>query len=303
MTWLYIAGPITTDPDHREHFNSAFNVLTGLGYEAVNPVQLGDLPGDEWQSYLRRDLALLCKCDGVVVLPGWQGSEGASLEVDVAERLGMPVYTLLPYAVQPISLFGEGLATVEYKLIPRVRLIGLSGYARTGKDTVGKILVEQYGYTHGSFAAKLKELAEEINPIIDPMGGYTLGEVLWASGWEWVKDNRPESRRFLQALGTGVREVIGADTWVRLALRSLPDGSRAVFSDVRFPNEAGAIKKAGGAVWRIERDGYGPVNGHVSETALDDFEFDWYLYNNSDLGALGRNIADALDVAKLSGAA
>jgi hypothetical protein len=50
-----------------------------------------------------------------------------------------------------------------------------------------------------------------------------------------------------------------------------------VIPDVRFPNELEAIKKAGGKIWRIIRPGAGltgSARAHVSETALDDSDFD-----------------------------
>ena len=40
---------------------------------------------------MRHDIKLLTDCKGVICLPGWQDSEGAQLEMYIAERLGMPV--------------------------------------------------------------------------------------------------------------------------------------------------------------------------------------------------------------------
>ena len=46
-------------------------------------------------------------------------------------------------------------------------IIGLTGYARSGKDTVAKILVDNYGYKRIAFADKIRELLVEINPILE----------------------------------------------------------------------------------------------------------------------------------------
>jgi dephospho-CoA kinase len=46
-------------------------------------------------------------------------------------------------------------------------IIGLSGYSRSGKDEVAKILVEDYGFTRIAFADKIRELLYEMNPIVD----------------------------------------------------------------------------------------------------------------------------------------
>lgn len=176
-------------------------------------------------------------------------------------------------------------------------LLGLSGYARTGKDTVAHILQDQHGFERKSFAAALKDVAERIDPMtfVESEGtpGFLLDDLVDFGGWEKAKDNNSEVRRFLQNLGKAVRDVIGEDTWVNAAFRGMDysDGKRYVFSDVRFPNEMGAIRFVGGRVIRIDRPGYGPVNGHISETALDDAKFDYTLSNDGTVTKLERYCA------------
>jgi len=47
-----------------------------------------------------------------------------------------------------------------------------------------------------------------------------------------------------------------------------------IVTDVRFPNEVEAIKKAGGTVIRIDRiNNPHPTSNHISETALDHLPF------------------------------
>ena len=66
-----------------------------------------------------------------------------------------------------------------------------------------------------------------------------------------------------------------------------------VITDVRFPNEAVAVRKFGESqVWRIKRDGVKAVNRHISETAMDDQRVDQILTNRGtieDLNELVRN--------------
>ena len=45
-------------------------------------------------------------------------------------------------------------------------IIGLTGYAQSGKDTVAKILIEQYGFTRVAFADKIRELLYEMDPPV-----------------------------------------------------------------------------------------------------------------------------------------
>ena len=70
--------------------------------------------------------------------------------------------------------------------------------------------------------------------------------------------------------------------------RSFPNW---IITDVRFPNEAKAIKDKGGIVIRVNRTyytedkkyiiGYDPFETHPSETALDDYDgFDYVIEND-----------------------
>lgn len=45
-----------------------------------------------WAEYMKRDLVRLAKSDAVCLLPGWQNSKGATLEVHIARALGMVIY-------------------------------------------------------------------------------------------------------------------------------------------------------------------------------------------------------------------
>jgi hypothetical protein len=80
------------------------------------------------------------------------------------------------------------------------------------------------------------------------------------------------------------------DFWVDYALNSIPDGGKAVIADVRYPNEANAIKVLGGKVYRVERDGVGPANEHASENALEGYEFDGSIRNDGTIDGLYYNI-------------
>jgi hypothetical protein len=172
-------------------------------------------------------------------------------------------------------------------------LIGLSGYARTGKDTVADILVKEHGFTKIGFSDPLYEMALRLDPLIETSfwlsddGHLPLSKVVAQHGWETAKDEYPEVRRILQALGTDAgREVLGENVWVDALLRRVEPEGRYVIRDMRFPNEFYAVENEGGATVRIERPGYGPTNGHISETALDDFLFGFTLCNDGTINKL-----------------
>jgi hypothetical protein len=177
-------------------------------------------------------------------------------------------------------------------------IIGFSGYARSGKDSAAQVLVEEYGFRHVSFAKKLKDFLYALDPIVEPLGsGPRLQEVIDQYGWDGVKETRynDEIRGLLQRVGTDAgRNHLGDNVWVDAAFADIGEGENVVFTDCRFPNEASAIKARGGQLIRVTREGYGPVNGHISEVALDGHTFDWYFYNSAtkeDFDMLIRNWA------------
>lgn len=89
---LYIAGPMSGYPDHNfPAFNAMAKELRGLGFEVVNPAELAEDDSQPWEYYMRRDIPLLCQCDGIVLLPGWQHSDGAQLEHHIAVKLKMEI--------------------------------------------------------------------------------------------------------------------------------------------------------------------------------------------------------------------
>jgi hypothetical protein len=62
-----------------------------MGYTVSNPAEYGSDPSSSWAACLRRDIKDLVDCDVLVQLPGWENSPGASLEGDIARRLGMHI--------------------------------------------------------------------------------------------------------------------------------------------------------------------------------------------------------------------
>ena len=160
-------------------------------------------------------------------------------------------------------------------------IIGLSGYAQSGKDTVAEYLVKERGFTRVAFADPIREFLLELNPILE--NGLHLTSVVDEFGWELAK-KKEEVRRLLQATGVAARKHVDQDLWVIAAMRKMDEGVKDyVITDVRFQNEGVMIKQAGGQLWRIERIGVGPVNEHVSEHDLDNWEFDDFIHNNSTI--------------------
>jgi hypothetical protein len=174
------------------------------------------------------------------------------------------------------------------------KLIGLAGYARVGKDTVAEILVEQ-GYAKHAFADSMRHALYTLNPNIDIYGHRVyLQPAVDSMGWEAVKEGSIEYRPLMQRLGTEVgRQLISDSVWIDQVFEGFT--GLDVISDVRFANEADAIRAAGGVVWLITRSEIGPVNNHSSENSLDGYAFDAEIDNSTDLAALKGRIWQLLE--------
>jgi hypothetical protein len=176
--------------------------------------------------------------------------------------------------------------------------IALIGRARSGKDTVAARLVAQ-GYTRVAFADPLKRALLGMNPYVPTGPGITvrLESLIADVGWDYAKDHYPEVRRLLQHTGQTIREL-DPGFWVSAALDEIAGiWSPVVVSDVRYPNEAEALRVRGFKIVRIVRPDAGPLPGgasaHDSETALDNYVPDALIYNGGSLAEL-HSRADAL---------
>jgi hypothetical protein len=89
---LYLAGPMTGIEDFNyPAFNAMAERLRTAGYEVENPADHGTVEGAVWADYMAYGLTRLGLCGMIALLPGWDLSQGARLEVMIAEHLGMRV--------------------------------------------------------------------------------------------------------------------------------------------------------------------------------------------------------------------
>jgi hypothetical protein len=168
-------------------------------------------------------------------------------------------------------------------------LVGLVGRAQVGKDTLAADWIERFGFVRVSFAEPLRKMAEALNPYVTAGAGILSDgthipralryrEALGLLGYETAKRELPEFRGILQRLGTEAgRQVHGEDVWVDLAIAEAQEAvairrTPVVFTDVRFPNEADAIRRAGGRLVRIHRPDAPSAGSHASEMALASIE-------------------------------
>lgn len=190
-------------------------------------------------------------------------------------------------------------------------LIGLIGKKRTGKDTFAAKLVRDLGYERVALADPLREAALALDPIVGtfPLQSegitrvreWRLSDVVETLGWERAKDYVPEVRRTLQRFGTESIRAIDDRFWINAAFARIDalraEGTPVVVTDVRYPNEADAIRDATGYLVRIVRDLPDDGDAHASEKAMDDYREHLRVPNNGSVedleylaGAIARDL-------------
>lgn len=91
----YLAGPMSGLPDFNyPHFELAALLLREQGLEIYSPHEDNHEPGsEEYGAYFLRGLRKLLYCHAIIMLQGWERSEGAMLEFKVATKIGMRAFT------------------------------------------------------------------------------------------------------------------------------------------------------------------------------------------------------------------
>ena len=182
-------------------------------------------------------------------------------------------------------------------------------------------LEEQSEWEIKKYAGKLKDIASHLTGIdIEKFEDQEFKKTNLSS--EWNIHGMPMTvREFLQKLGTNaLRDGLHSNIWVNALFSDYQHNNYSnagalsddqaeesgyngypnwIITDVRFPNEAKAVKDKDGIMIRVDRPGVSPINNHPSETSLDQWKFDYKLVNNSDIFTLKDSVKQILTHAKL----
>jgi len=133
-------------------------------------------------------------------------------------------------------------------------IIGLSGFAGTGKSTIAEYLVREHGFVRLSFASAVKDIAgAAFGWDRQRLEGATPQDRLWREQPDAFWSQRmmkPFSPRYaLQFLGTDIfRQHVLPTIWcdnVIAKIRNLGLDANVVIDDVRFVNERNALRAEG----------------------------------------------------------
>lgn len=99
--YIYISGPITSNPDYKIEFALAQSILQKDADVVINPAAIvlpyaDKMPElERWAEYLHHDLRIITelreKNIKMVMLPNWKLSKGSCLEHTVAASFGIDV--------------------------------------------------------------------------------------------------------------------------------------------------------------------------------------------------------------------
>lgn len=90
---VYVSGPITGRLiEARRQFAEAKVHLTDAGFDVFNPLENGLGVDEPWERHLAVDVLELLACQAILPLPGWEQSQGARLEMEVAKLVGLRIF-------------------------------------------------------------------------------------------------------------------------------------------------------------------------------------------------------------------
>ncbi len=147
-------------------------------------------------------------------------------------------------------------------------LIGVSGRARSGKDTFSEFLrleleIMHQRVTKYALAEPIKQAGKifgwddqhahgHLKEVVDPVLGFS-------------------PRTFYQLFGTELGRRLNPNLWLILAKKASLDWDHMIISDIRFDNEAEFILESGGLLIHMTRknpDQIGGISNHASELGL-----------------------------------
>jgi hypothetical protein len=176
-----------------------------------------------------------------------------------------------------------------------VDVVGLTGVVGSGKTLIANYMVNCHGFVRVPFAFPMKQMLASLPGVTH--------EMLWGSTKEKEMPREifggKSAREVMQNLGAGWgRETIYPDFWVDMWKRTAMKFPRVVCDDVRYLNEAAAVRSLGGDIWKIQRCGAGSaVNpNHSSETELVEIKVSRVIMNNGTVDDLLREIDASISV-------
>lgn len=175
-----------------------------------------------------------------------------------------------------------------------MKVICIAGKAQHGKDTTASIMSKQL--TDKGYTVLIAHYSDLVKYVCKTF-------------FNWNGEKDEYGRTLLQIVGTNKIRSKYHDFWVSFIAKILTafenEWDYVLIPDTRFPNEINGLFYYGLETLslRIERDNFDSglsdeQKAHISETALDDFNFDFVIENNGSVEDLENKVNELLEVIK-----
>ncbi len=196
-------------------------------------------------------------------------------------------------------------------------IIALSGWKRSGKDTVAEYLVDNFGAKRLAFADQLKYMVTQLfgvsretinNPEtkeaplahypVDPKDSFSKHVTFFMHGE--LKQPEGDSKRYwtpraLCILTGSIMRTVDSDYWVKQVVSQAEPGGLYVISDVRYKSEIQSLINSGSRVVSVRINRFdSSSSADPSERDLDDYSFDLIIENRQTLEDLYKTIDTVL---------
>lgn len=159
-----------------------------------------------------------------------------------------------------------------------MKIIGLAGLARSGKNTVADHLTH-YGFHEMAFADPLRAILRDALGVPDQYMN-VVKEMP-------IPPHDASYRQLMQTFGDAGRSI-APNFWIQMLESHIKDyaddATKIVVTDVRYLNEAFWVRN-NGSLWHVRRPGQDPAGtrGHSSEAGVDSLPGEPILINDGDI--------------------
>lgn len=166
-------------------------------------------------------------------------------------------------------------------------IIGISGVARSGKDTLANNFVKIFKRL--GIKAKRYALADELKREVRPF----LKKHTGLDPFTQNDDEKKMIRPFLVAYGTHIRRALNQDCWINTLSSFLKKDEIAIISDVRYENEADWVQKNGFLIHiaRLDKE-----NNLIKPANPEEQENDPILQAKANLSYVWQTVEDNKDL-------
>ncbi len=147
----------------------------------------------------------------------------------------------------PQQLLNQNYHQINYKPLSGKKVIGLCGYAQSGKDSLGSVLVSKAGYKRISFGDIVKEdlntyMKELVHEDLKQKNILYLNEEIPFEKMDFLNPETNELKEILRPymiwFGESLKRNNGMHQWTNRAFSKIqPEDTKLVITDVRRPNE------------------------------------------------------------------